>query len=514
MRYMRDRILYPFLFAAYPVLALLAYNIEEIKAQDALRSLIVSILVVWIFYFLLSRLLKNPSKAALITTFALVVFFSYGQVYSLLKPTAWLEVEFGRHRVLLPLWIVIFTAGVVIILRYKGSYSSLNRALNLISVILLVFPLGQLGLFALRSMTVNTGEKLSIAVESGLQLPSDQPPPDIYYIILDAYARDDVLSKQFKLDIEPFLQELEKIGFSIARCSQSNYAQTRLSLASSLNMDYLPELGDDYKAGNTSRVGITELVRHGAVRQALEELGYTSVAFETGFKGTQWEDANVYLSPSEGALGSIHLFGGLTSFEEMLIRTSAGLVLLDSKSTTPGALQSNLNNPNRIHYDLIRFDLEELRNMPERPGPKLVFAHLVIPHPPYVFEPDGTYVGYDKPDNPGYQDQIVFLNRELIPILMQIIAESSAPPIIVIQADHGAILAPPKNRMNILNAYHLPGISSGTIPVNISPVNTFRLIFNQYFNGNYDYLEDTAYFSVYNRPYEFVEIPNNREGCP
>jgi hypothetical protein len=420
----------------------------------------------------------------------------------------------GRHRALLPLWILLFTVGVVMILRSNRSFSSLTRALNLVSVILIVFPLGQIGLYAFRSLGVISSERTSIAVESGLEVPSDQLPPDIYYIILDAYARDDVLRKQFKLDNEPFMQELEKLGFVIARCSQSNYAQTRLSLASSLNMKYLQDLGDDYRPGNNSRVGITGLVRHGAVRQALEELGYTSVAFETGFKGTQWEDADIYLSPSQGSLGSIHLFGGLTSFEEMLIRTSAGLVLLDSKSAAPGALQSNLNNPDRIHYNLIRFDLDELRNMPERPGPKLVFAHLVIPHPPYVFESDGTFVDYDKPDNPGYQDQIRFLNRELVPILEQIIAESSTPPVIVIQADHGAILAPPSNRMNILNAYHLPGASSDAIPANISPVNTFRMIFNQYFNGNYEYLEDNAYFSVYNRPYEFTIIPNNRENCP
>jgi len=511
---MRDRNLYPFLFAAYPVLALLAYNIEEIKAQDALRSFVITLLAVWVIYILLSWLLKNPSKAALITTLALILFYSYGQIYYLLKPVAWLGVAVGRHRAMLPLWIILFVAGAVLILRYKGSFSSLTRALNLISVILILFPLGRLGLYTLSTVSVSSSEGEGLAETTRLQLPSDRPPPDIYYIILDAYARDDVLRKQFKLDNQPFLQALEKLGFTIARCSQSNYAQTRLSLASSLNMNYLLNLGSDYRPGNTSRVGITELVRHSAVRQALEELGYTSVAFETGFKGTQWEDADVYLSPSQGPLSSIHLFGGLTSFEEMLIRTSVGLVLLDSKSAAPGALQSNLNNPNRVHYDLIRFDLEELRNMPGRPGPKLVFAHLVIPHPPYVFESDGRFVDYDKPDNPGYQDQILFLNRELVPILEQIIAKSSTPPIIVIQADHGAILAPPNNRMNILNAYYLPGLTSDSIPSNISPVNTFRLIFNHYFNGKYQYLEDSAHFSVYNRPYEFTVIPNNRENCP
>jgi hypothetical protein len=513
---MRNRILHPFLFAVYPVLALLAYNIEEIKVQDALRAFVVSLLVIWGIYFLLARWLKNRAQAGLIISFSLLLFYTYGQVYNLLKPLALMGTVLGRHRLLLPVWIVVWVIGVALILRRKGQFSSITQALNLIGVILLIFPLGQLALYSFRSLAVSPNEPASLSAEAGLQLPADQPAPDIYYIILDAYARDDVLRKQFKLDNKPFLAELEKLGFTVPRCSQSNYAQTRLSLASSLNMDYLQALGDEYKPGNTSRVGITELVHHGAVRQALESLGYNTVAFETGFKGTQWEDADVYLSPSEEGLSSLHFLGGLTGFEEMLLRTSAGLVLIDSKSSAPRLLQSNLNNPNRVHYDLIRYDLEQLRNMPSRPGPKLVFAHLVIPHPPYVFEPDGSYVDYDKPDDPGYQDQITFLNHELVPLIQQIIAGSETPPVIVIQADHGAILAPPNDRMDILNAYYLPeGPDEALAPASdISPVNTFRLIFNRYFGGMYDYLENTAYFSVYNKPYEFTVIPDDRQGCP
>jgi len=366
---MRDRIFHPFLFAVYPILALLAYNIEEIKAQDALRSLVVSLVVVWAVYFLISRWLREPPKAALITTFSLFLFYTYGQVYNLFKTASLLEITLGRHRMLLPIWIVLWIVGVWLILRRKGPWTSLTRALNLIGVILLVFPLGQLGLYAVRSMTVSNSEQSKLAAESVLQLPADQPAPDIYYIILDAYARDDVLRKQFNLENQPFLHQLEELGFYVARCSQSNYAQTRLSLASSLNMDYLSELGDSYKPGNNSRVGITELVHHGRVRQLLEQLGYTSIAFETGFKGTQWEDADFYLSPAGDSLGFTRLWGGLTSFEEMLIRTSAGLVLVDSKSAAPNVLQSNLNNPKRVNYDLITFALATLRTMPSRTGP-------------------------------------------------------------------------------------------------------------------------------------------------
>jgi hypothetical protein len=504
---MRNRLFYPLFFAAYPVLALLAYNIEEIKVQDALRSLLISIAAAGIAYFILAKLLKNTSKAAKITTLGLILFFSYGQIYYLLKGITWLGISLGRHRLFLPLWLAIFVVGVVLVLRFNDRFLTLDRALNLIGVILILFPLAQISLFTVRSLSVDKKEQTSI-INTGLHLPSEQPPPDIYYIILDAYARDDVLRKQFKLNNEPFLNELQKLGFYVARCSQSNYAQTRLSLASSLNMGYLQDIGN-YKPGNTSRVGLTELVRHSAVRHLFEGLGYSSVAFETGFKGTQWEDADQYLTPSDSAIGSIHLFGGLTSFEEMLIRTSAGLVLLDSKSYAPRLLQSNISNPNHIHYELIRYDLEELRRMPERPGPKLVFAHLVIPHPPYVFQTDGSFVDYDKPDDPGYQDQIIFINKALLPVLKQIIANSSTPPIIVIQGDHGAILAPPNDRMSILNAYYLPGDEKNALAEDISPVNTFRLILNRYFGGSYELLQNIANFSVYNKPYEFTVIQNN-----
>ena len=511
---MRKRILHPFLFAAYPVLALLAYNIEEIKVQDALRSLGISILITWGIYWLLSKLLKNPSQAGLITTLGVSLFYSYGQIYHFVRPLTLLGIAPGRHRLLLPLWIGLFIVGIVIILRRKQQSTSLTQLLNLTGIILVAFPVMQIGLYSVRSLSSASDRSSGSIAETGLSLPDRQATPDIYYIILDAYARDDTLHKEFGLNNEPFLQNLEKLGFYVARCSQSNYAQTRLSLSSSLNMNYLQELGATFSPGNTSRIGITGLVRNSAVRQALEALGYTSIAFETGFKGTQWEDADIYLSPGGNGPNFNQFLGGLTSFEEMLLSTSVGAALIDSKLTAPGNLQSRLNNPNHVHYDLIRFDLEELRGMPARPGPKLVFAHLVIPHPPYVFEADGQFVDYDKPDNPGYRDQVSFLNNALIPILQQIITQSATPPIIVVQADHGAILSPPGERMNILNAYYLPGVPNSAIAANISPVNTFRLIFNRYFSGSYALLENTAYFSVYNKPYEFRVIPNNRKACP
>lgn len=512
MTWLQNRNLHPYLFATFPTLALLAYNIEEVKVFPAFRPLVLSLLVAVLVHLLLTRLLKNRFQAALLTTLSFVAFFTYGQVYTLLKDVNVAGVFLGRHRLLLPIWIALMAGGVILILRRKTPNPALTQALNLFGLVLLVYPLVQTLTYGIRSLNVDTHNEVVLAETSGLRLPAGEAAPDIYYIILDAYARDDILRNDYHVDNRAFLDELEQMGFFIARCSQSNYAQTQLSLASSLNLDYLTALGD-FQPGSNSRLGISELIHHNAARMALDRLGYTSVAFETGFKGTQWEDADVYLSPNNKVQMAGQFTGGMTAFEEMLMRTSMGLVLLDSRAVLPQALQPGLNNPNRVRYEMVRFDLEQLRRMPARSGPKFVFAHIVNPHPPYVFEANGEFVGYDKPDDPGYQDQIRHINSVVAPLLRQIIADSPTPPIIILQGDHGAVYTPPNKRMAILNAYYLPGFPVETIPTDISPVNTFRMIFNHYFQTDYEMLENTAYFSVYNRPYEFTIIPNRRKDC-
>ena len=45
-----------------------------------------------------------------------------------------------------------------------------------------------------------------------------------------------------------------------------------------------------------------------------------------------------------------------------------------------------------------------------------------------------------------------------------------------------------------LNAYYLPGEGGEPLYESITPVNTFRIIFNSYFNTDYDLLENKMYW--------------------
>jgi len=505
-------IYHPLLIAAYPVIALLAHNIEEIKVVNALRALALSILAGMLLYAALRALLKDRDKAALLTTLTLILFFSYGHIYNFLKQTPISGYNLGRHRLLAPLWLGASVLSILWIMRTSRSLQTWNRLLNLVTAVALIMPVAQIGVFFGRVLTASTETPAQVSI-SELRLPSNQPAPDVYYIILDAYARDDTLKAEFDLDTSPFLSQLEAIGFYVARCSQSNYAQTQLSLASSLNMNYLQALDPGYSPGQKTRVGMEELIRHSAARKAFESLGYQIVAFETGFKGTQWEDADLYLSPSSDVFHSMQIASGPNGFEIMLLRTSAGLLLADGVNVLPKFLQPDFDNPRKIHRDLILYDLEQLNALPARPGPMFVFAHLVIPHPPYVFGPNGEFTDIDKDYVPGYRDQVLYLNKRLLELLPKMIAASPTPPVIILQGDHGSIGSKPSSRTTIFNAYYLPDSSTQALHDDISPVNTFRVVFNAYFGGDYNLLEDVSYFSIYSAPFEFTVIPNKRPGC-
>ena len=250
------------------------------------------------------------------------------------------------------------------------------------------------------------------------------------------------------------------------------------------------------------------------MRQILDDIGYKVIAFETGFYWIQWEDADVYLAPMKSKETGESLFGrGLNSFEEMLIQTTIGRVLIDNdlirliRELIPDIESYDLTVRNRTLFvlDQLRFD-----KVPAILGPKFVYAHIISPHDPFVFGPDGEAAQSD--DKFTYVDQVKFINRQIEQILNEIITNSQISPIIILQGDHGYD-SHPSGRMAILNAIYFPGDSIQNLYPTLTPVNTFRLLFNEFLGGEFEILEDLSYYSTYENPYKFEVIPISREGC-
>lgn len=521
MNKLRRIILHPFLLAIYPIVALLARNIQEVYPSAALRPMLVS-LVAGTLLLMLGRLIfRSWAKAAVWVSIFLVFFFAYGHLYLLLKTNPVLYPIIGRHRVLITIALISLAGLAWLLIKRVKTVETATQVFNLVAILLMVFPLLQLGNYGLNLLTAESRANLPVDSESTLQPPADAPLPDIYYIILDRYTRDDVLLNTFNYDNSTFLAELEARGFYVARCSMSNYAHTSLALSSTLNMDYIDNLGHSFKPGNTDRTLLNILMRNSKVRRELEGIGYVTVSL-SGFEPFQMADANFYFDPNAVQLTDKTGNPLVTPFEAMLIKSTAGIILLDLQAVKNNRLAQDVNFPYAEHIQSQKYILNKLKYIPEIRSPKLVFVHIKIPHPPYVFNADGSLVenpppfpetGYDIDPQlikTLYSEQVTYINSQIIPIIDSILTQSEVRPIILLQGDHGF---DPPNRMEILNAYLAPDEVKDQLYPGISPVNSFRLLFDVYFKGSYGLLPDTSYYSNYATPYEYEIVLDGNPAC-
>jgi hypothetical protein len=187
-----------------------------------------------------------------------------------------------------------------------------------------------------------------------------------------------------------------------------------------------------------------------------------------------------------------------------------------------------------FHRARVSYTLNHLVDLSKLKTPSFIFAHLIIPHPPFVFgqhgEPLNPKGGFYFSDGShfmkimratkdeyveSYRKQVMFINSKIETTLDCMLSKSTRPTIIILQSDHGpgSMLdwENPDNtyfkeRLSILNAYYFPDNDYIHLYNGISPVNTFRIILNHYFGANYELLEDKSYFSTWSQPYNFIDV--------
>ena len=520
-------IFHPILWALYPPLALLGQNIEQLAPGTAVRSMLVALLLAGTVLVLSRLVLRDWGKAAAFSSICMIAFFSYGHVYALVEDRQLLGMLVGRHRFLGPLYLLSLIAILVGVWKLRNPRPA-NQAFTWIGLIMVALPLVQITSYKTESYLLTQklqGEEL-ISELADLRLPEDQPPPDIYYIILDTYTRQDVLLEHFGFDNSPFLEALQEYGFTTAGCSQSNYSSTALALTSTLNLTYLPELDERFTPPNTNERELYPYLWNSRVTRVLHQLGYQIVAFDSGYSPTELNQSDVYYSQDSDLLG-ILLADGINPYESMVLTTSAGMFVYELSPHIPERLQKflALETAYVVHRNRILYTLNRLARLGDLAGPKFVFVHILAPHNPFVFGPNGEYVERQTPFTlnddrdviamedyvKGYVGQVRYLNQRMLSIIDALLAESARTPIILIQGDHGVprLLA---QRNTILSSYLLPG-SDGALYDSISPVNTFRVIFNEYFAGELGLLEDRACASTSAAPFNCSLLPDPNQQC-
>lgn len=442
--------------------------------------------------------------ASLLASATLVAIFAFGTELDLLA--AVLGREPGRAPLLVRaanlVALALATALVTVVARREWDLGRIARWVGLWALILMVLgvvrPFGaatdlSLGLDNAGPGALDNGDadttvpaEPSPGARTVPELAHDDPAhPDVYYVILDGYARADALATHYDFDNGPFLAQLAARGFFVADESSSNYPYTYLSLSSSLNERYLTDeiaRSDPYGA-------YLSLIRAAEVPAKFRDRGYRYELTRTVWAGTSGSPI------ADAELGASSAFAN--EYEAAIVDQSIfrGLV----------------PHPSIADYHRAAFDALETIASDERPT--FTLAHVVMPHPPYVLDRDGRVVldisvlrgqWGGVANERGYIEQLRYVDKRMLDVIDTILARSTTRPIIILQGDHGSWSSRfeagvshhdvVKERMSILNAYLVPdGVRSLLYP-SITPVNTFRAIDRGLFGEALDLLPDDSWY--------------------
>jgi len=484
----------PFLIGTYSVLFLVAANQgEDIQASEAI-SIVVAIwglsLLAWASLIFLAR---DRQSIPLLLTVGSIAFFTYGH---LLEGAREAEV-FHSQQILLA---AHFFPTVITLLAVW-----FRRVRGITFLKTLTFVLG--ALILMNAVTLLNGTTSTSSYEPNEELISKvlvsagdpEQKPDIYLFIMDMYGSSRALSEYAHFDNTAFITEMESLGFIELSESRSNYMWTGLSIPSTLNLELLDSgspgnsvASEDYRKSLLTRdVDVSDT----NVGQIFQGIGYETNSLHT----------------SEVAVkSSLVLWNMLLSpFSDQFI-----------KSTLLRPARTKLNNWWQFgfgqHNFRENFRAENIQNSSEQPT--FTYIYSWPPHMPFIFESNGDIRGgaistnsiFNDQDlhRAGYKDSLSFVNGTIGEVITLILENSSVPPIILIQSDHGSGISPNADfsevseptpiivdeRSSIINLMLLPESCSTPPPNDLMSVNTFRFVFASCFGASIDLLPNDIFW--------------------
>lgn len=493
---------HPLLVAVWPVLFLYGQNVGELRLTDLVVPLAAIVALTIVALLVGAQLMGDGRRAALIVSGIALALLLYGHVAGLLGPLGprpWMQ-QIG--------WALLGVVVIVAAVRIRRDrLAGMTRGLNVIGAILVAVSL----------VTIVPAELARVRPGTGVAAPqiggSQGTGRDIYYLVFDRYGSARSLQLLYDIDDEPFLDRLRDRGFEVLADSHANYVRTTLSLAATLNLDYLDDLVAAQDPGSGDYGPINDRLADHAVGRFLRERGYQYIHVGSGYGPTD-------TSPIADRNPRV---GEPSDFQAALIDSSA----LPAIAHRLGIIRSTPDRERR--YRVTNFELDTLDRLATEPGPKFVFSHMLIPHPPYIFARDGSFVTDEgeaaQSRSDAYGDQLLYLQTRIAALVDRLLDRPDAEqPIIILQADEGpyparygrdadhfdwATATPDELEIKygIFNAMYLPGAERGTVSPTLSSVNTFRLVFDRYFDADLPLLPDRSFTSASRlRPYDLTEI--------
>ncbi len=456
---------HPWLLGVVP--ALLALPGGDASALGVCIALAAGLSCAAVFVWVGRLWTRDRTRAALGTSALLAATFLYGPGYDLaakLNRTFRVEAligqfDFVRHRHVLPVWLLAWGGVSLLFVLSRRDCRRWTPVVNVVALTLVIVAAARAGWPAAATRSAPTSEQHASA-------------PDIYHLVLDRYPRGDVLRSSYGFDNTPFLRWLRARGFHVADSAQCNYASTTLSVWSTLNMRYFPDVVHRAEAMRSIQDG------H-AVADFVRTRGYRYIHLGS-HHGPLTRNAAADEAPF------------LPRNPSRFWRRLLNLTPLRARFGGFGPLKP------KIHGDIGEFQFAKLHELADAPGPKYVFAHILLPHSPMVMDANGNRIaraeaGFSEEAKAPFVEQTRYTNTLVRRLVERLLQDTKRPPVILLQSEEGPYLrgrdwdlSPAERlcvRQGIFCALFVPGANAPVFDDDETAVNFYRKLLRHLFDA-------------------------------
>lgn len=490
------------LLAAYPVLLLYGDNVVDVAPSDVVVPLALVLGIAALLLTILARLLGSWPRAGVVVTVTLVPFLLAGLLVDALEASWPDDFPARLHALVVALWLAVAGIGIYVALKLHRYLGTVTRLLNIISVVLLVLAM----LPAVGDFRTSGSERdPEDAITASADAAEGSTQRDIYHLIFDRYGSDSSLELSRGIDNSEFTDWLRATGFQVVDDARANFERTALSLSAVHDMS----LHEDLMAAETANYDeLVDRIRTSRAASTLKASGYDYIVAGSWWGPSAFSPiADLTVKPRY-----VMSFGSALADRSLLpsLETLAAIVTRRSIDGSERQIASATEN-----------QFASLPALSDQPSPKLVFAHFLVPHDPYVFLQDGTVDGA----NASYETQLAFTNEQLRHVIEDLLAvPEEDQPIIILQADEGpyperydqgrdefdwttATAEELVTKFGVLNAFYLPGSEGeAALPDGLSLVNTYPEILRRYLGLDIENLDDRVYTMVNGNYFDTIEV--------
>jgi hypothetical protein len=323
----------------------------------------------------------------------------------------------------------------------------------------------------------------------------DSSKPDIYFFVFDAYTNNSTLKTVWNFDNSQITNWLSDNGFHIGSNTHSNYDFTTFSVSSTFNMNFIPSKKGNDASNPRTILQSNESLSNNETFSILSKENY-KINFLAPFKNSiQENDLGYFFDYLVNGQIQGQTFPGLFRHSNLFITLKDKFYTQSHKDYYYNVFEDK--------YQGILKTVEKIKNTTDsivNRRPNFVYGHILVPHAPALFDSHGKFISPEEALTATYfntyVDQIKFANTLIRDLVHHIQSHNKPNTIIIIEGDHGYSFYPidsiPQFGFKNFNAIYFPDKNYSQLYDTMSPINDFRILFNQYFGQHFPLLKDSS----------------------